>query len=269
MRRPAPALILAGLVALPLQAAALTADCFIRPSETVRLGAPVNGIIAELFAQRGDWVEAGAVVARLDTTLQDMTIVQARARAEDRAEIRAAEARLAFLTAQLERFETLQARNVVPAAQVQETGTELLVVQNDLLAAERNIALAETDLALAEAERDRRSIRAPISGYVVERRLAVGEFWAESESLMTIAAVDVLHVEAAVDIAAFPLLAPGQPARVLPEPPFDTPRDAVVEIIDRVFDAASGTFGARLRLDNTDRSLPAGLRCRVTFGSEG
>lgn len=265
-RQPAlGAAVCALAFALPFAASALEADCFIRPSETVRVGAPVNGIIAEVLPERGDWVDAGSVLARLDTTLQDMGIRAARARADDRAEISASEARVAFLTARLDRFRTLAARNVVSSAQVEETETELLVAQTDLLAAERNIALALADLEIAEAERDRRTIRAPISGYVLHRALSSGEFWSESETLLTLAAIDALHVEAAVDITAFPHITPGQFAQVTPEEPFNSPLSAQVDVIDRVFDAASGTFGVRLVLENPDRTLPAGLRCVVRF----
>jgi hypothetical protein len=38
-----------------------------------------------------------------------------------------------------------------------------------------------------------------------------------------------------------------------------------VTVVDRVFDAASSTFGVRLELPNPDYSLPAGLRCRIRF----
>jgi hypothetical protein len=38
-----------------------------------------------------------------------------------------------------------------------------------------------------------------------------------------------------------------------------------VKLIDRVFDAASGTFGLRLELPNPGNRLPAGLRCRIQF----
>jgi hypothetical protein len=40
---------------------------------------------------------------------------------------------------------------------------------------------------------------------------------------------------------------------------------AMVSTVDRVFDAASGTFGVRLELPNRDNRLPAGLRCQVSF----
>ena len=38
-------------------------------------------------------------------------------------------------------------------------------------------------------------------------------------------------------------------------------------VVDRVMDAASGTFGVRLRLPNPDLALPAGIRCTVRFAS--
>ena len=38
-----------------------------------------------------------------------------------------------------------------------------------------------------------------------------------------------------------------------------------VEVVDPMFDAASGTFGVRLTLPNPDRKIPAGLKCRARF----
>jgi hypothetical protein len=36
-------------------------------------------------------------------------------------------------------------------------------------------------------------------------------------------------------------------------------------VIDRVFDAASGTLGVRLELPNRQQKLPAGVRCKARF----
>ena len=36
-------------------------------------------------------------------------------------------------------------------------------------------------------------------------------------------------------------------------------------VVERVLDAASGTFGVRLRLPNGKLLLPAGIRCKVQF----
>ena len=57
----------------------------------------------------------------------------------------------------------------------------------------------------------------------------------------------------------------GAEGEVRPEPPFDQPYTAKVVIVDRVVDAASGTFGLRLELPNPKGELPAGLKCTVRF----
>jgi hypothetical protein len=57
----------------------------------------------------------------------------------------------------------------------------------------------------------------------------------------------------------------GVRAIVIPEPPFSTPQEAVVTVVDHVADAASGTFGVRLEMPNPDHRVPAGLKCRVRF----
>jgi len=40
---------------------------------------------------------------------------------------------------------------------------------------------------------------------------------------------------------------------------------ARVDVVDQMFDAASGTFGVRLSLPNPNRRIPAGLKCRARF----
>ena len=40
---------------------------------------------------------------------------------------------------------------------------------------------------------------------------------------------------------------------------------AKVIVVDRIFDAASGTTGVRLQLANPDGLIPAGQRCVVRF----
>jgi len=40
---------------------------------------------------------------------------------------------------------------------------------------------------------------------------------------------------------------------------------ARVVVVDKVIDAASGTFGVRLTLPNPGRRIPAGLKCKARF----
>jgi membrane fusion protein (multidrug efflux system) len=54
-------------------------------------------------------------------------------------------------------------------------------------------------------------------------------------------------------------------AKVIPEAPIGGQYTAEVKIVDKVIDAASGTFGVRLELPNPNYRLPAGLKCKVIF----
>jgi multidrug efflux pump subunit AcrA (membrane-fusion protein) len=51
---------------------------------------------------------------------------------------------------------------------------------------------------------------------------------------------------------------------VLPETP-KQPFTARVTVVDRVINAASGTFGVRLELPNDKQLVPAGAKCKVKF----
>ena len=66
-------------------------------------------------------------------------------------------------------------------------------------------------------------------------------------------------------VSAFGKIRHGQRALVMPEAPVGGRYPARVEIVDQVFDAASGTFGVRLTLPNPERRIPAGLKCRALF----
>ncbi|MCJ7499724.1 efflux RND transporter periplasmic adaptor subunit, partial [bacterium] len=57
----------------------------------------------------------------------------------------------------------------------------------------------------------------------------------------------------------------GEKVEVIPEEPLGNTYIGKIKIVDRVLDAASGTFGIRIELSNKDLSLPAGLKCRVRF----
>ena len=52
-------------------------------------------------------------------------------------------------------------------------------------------------------------------------------------------------------------------AEVYPESLLEESHEAEVVVVDRVADAASGTFGVRLLLPNPDYKLLPGVKCRM------
>jgi hypothetical protein len=110
-----------------------------------------------------------------------------------------------------------------------------------------------------------RTVRSPLKGVVVDRILAAGEY-ADPPQLLEMAQIDPLRVEVYAPVSLLGSIEVGMIGRVMPEQPVGGVYEAEVAVVDRVVDAASGTFGIRLALPNSDYALPAGLRCRVQFG---
>jgi Barrel-sandwich domain of CusB or HlyD membrane-fusion len=95
--------------------------------------------------------------------------------------------------------------------------------------------------------------------------MALGENVYEQAKIMKIAQIDPLFVEVHLPIAAVPVIKEGTTAEIRPSQPAGTVHMATVSVIDKVFDAASDTFGVRLILPNATHEMPAGVNCTATF----
>jgi multidrug efflux pump subunit AcrA (membrane-fusion protein) len=128
-----------------------------------------------------------------------------------------------------------------------------------------NRRLADLELQRTAAEVALRTIKSPINGVVVERYMHPGEF-PKQEKILKLAQIDPLRVEVYAPVEMLGKVAVGKTAFVKPEPPLTGEYSAKVTVVDRVVDAASGTFGVRLELPNHGLKLPAGLKCTIRFG---
>ncbi len=242
-------------------------DCVIRPSDMIELSSYEEGVLTEVSVKRGDQVEEGQIIARLESQLQDSAVGLARLRAENTAAIKAARARIEFRMSEVERLRELFDRSVTSKANLEKAEVELQLARMENESALTELLLAKATLADAELRLSRREIRAAASGLVVKVSGSPGEYVDEQTEVLTIAKLDPLYVEAFIPIKLFPKLHLGQAAFVDIGTPIDETRKGSVSAIDRVFDAASGTLGVRLDLPNPDGSLPSGLRCGLRFVS--
>lgn len=240
-------------------------SCLIEPESVVELSTAVPGIVSEVNVDRGDRVTAGQVVARLDSRVEDVALALARARAEDASKVKSLEARITFLTAQSGRATKLAERNAGSSSAAEEAAMDLEVAKQELDQAKLEVELGRLELAQAEAVLAQKTMRAPFDGIVTERLLDPGEYQEGATHIVTIARLDPLSVEAYAPIGYFERLTLGQTVTIRPEEPIGGQYPATITVLDRVFDAATATFGMRMALPNPDLSLPAGLRCDVLF----
>lgn len=240
-------------------------DCVVQPRATIKLGSVEQGIVSDIAVDRGDVVQKGQVVARLDSRLQALAVDLAQIRADSDVEIRSARARLEFRRLDFERAGKLHQRQAMSSKKLEEAEIEKNLAELALETAILQQKQARVELMQAKERLARRSIRSSFSGVVVKLNVSPGEYVYEQVSVMILAAIDPLYVEVFAPLPYFDRLRVGTAADVKLEAPIGGTHRAKVTVIDRVFDAASRTFGVRLELPNPGMRLPAGLNCRIRF----
>jgi RND family efflux transporter MFP subunit len=250
-----------------LARAASEHDCMIEARQHVEIRSPVEAVIEAVRVKRGDFVAKGQVLVTLESGPERAALALAQSRARMQGEIKAAEARLEIADKKAKRAEELFKQNFISANARDEALAEQKLATEELRRASENKRLAELEAARAGEILNLRTIRSPFDGVVVEVLLRPGEFGAITfkDPIMKLAEIHPLHVEAVLPVSLYGQVRQGQRALVMPEAPVGGKYETTVAVVDRVVDAASGTFGVRLELPNRKHAIPAGVRCRVQF----
>lgn len=259
---------LALIMAQPLQAQEQTFDCLIEPWVEVRLGAETQGILQEVALKRGDTVAKGQLVARLLTDVQEATLALAKARAENRLPIEIGRARAQYESVTLGRKQELQRKHMISDQEVDESRITTRLARLQTQDAEVQQQLQTLELARAEALLSQREIRSPIDGLVIERMLVPGEYVTEGENVVTLAQINPLRIETYLPLEMIGKVRKGGNVTILPAEPVGGEYSAQIDVVDRVVDAASGTLGVSIRMDNPELLTLAGIGCRVRFGPD-
>jgi len=264
-RLAAPVGLVLGLLSLPAVSLEVPElDCVIEPHMVIDLSSRTDGIVETIEVERGDVVEVGQVVVQLEASVERAAAEYARAAAEAEADLHAGQVSMGFAQRRRERLESLYLEKVLSSDQMDEMETEAKLSKLELDQARERRQLATLELRRALEVLERHTLRSPIDGVVVQRFLAPGES-VEEKPVLRLAQIDPLRVEVIVPVSYFGAIEIGQQAVVYPERPSQNEYTADVTIVDRVADAASGTFRVRLSLPNPDYSLPSGLNCLVRF----
>ncbi|MGL6045350.1 MAG: efflux RND transporter periplasmic adaptor subunit [Vogesella sp.] len=222
----------------PLLAAAAPAatTCLIVPSLEVNVGTPVDGVLGQVLADRGDVVRAGQLLAKLQSGVEEAAVEYQAAKAQ-------------FGARKTQRNQELQKKQLISSQELDEMATEY--------------KLSELELKERREQLRLRSLFSPINGVVVDRYRQRGDL-VKQERIYRIAQLDPLFVETVVPAALFGKVRSGQSYDVTPQLS-SSPLKARVANVDKVIDAGSGSFRVRLVLPNPKYALPSGQRCKITF----
>lgn len=260
--------VLACLAAYPVVAQEMV-DCVLEPASRVTITSSVDGVLREIAVQRGDTVEVGDLLYRLDSEIEELQLELSRAKAGSDVDMRAQQTRLDLRRREFERVEELANRNVAAGATLDDAAIEMALTELALEQAEFDRKLAAIEVRQAEAMLDRRSVKSPVSGLVVAVDATEGEYAAEQTTIMEIIETDPVNVEVFAPGTLFGRIAKGDSYTVTLNAPLEGTYVGTVAIVDGFLDAASGTFGVRLEITNPDGAVPTGARCQIDFLANG
>ena len=215
-------------------------DCMIEPNIMVELSSPVAGVLDTLTVDKSDEVTKGQLVATLKSEVEMVSVQTSTERLK------------------LSNLEHKRAA---------ELYREKAITLSDKDKSENEKNLFELELQQAKANLNLRQVKSPIDGVVVKRYAMPGEF-VETKPILQLAQLDPLKIEVVSPVSNYGKIVKGMRAKILPE--FGEYKNLIAEVVvvDKVIDAASGTFGVRLELANKDHAIPGGLKCRVSFINE-
>jgi len=217
-------------------AAVYSGTTTIESDEQATVVSQITGVVLDLHAEEGDYVEAGKILASVETDRYKL-------------ELERGNAALKRLEMDYQRKKELFDKKLVSADDFER-------VRAELEAQKAAVGLAQLDLKYT-------SIRAPISGYVSERLVRVGNLVELHQPVFRINSYDPLLAVLHVPERELAVLHKGLEVSVtldaMPKKIFS----GVVTRISPVIDPATGTFRVTAEIKDPEQMLKPGLFGRV------
>lgn len=198
-------------------------------ADEVRIAPQVGGKLLENVAREGDTLQAGQLVARIDSADLELTASQAEAQrkaigystGQIDAQIRLADHHAMIARGDLSRYEKLRHEGWTTISQldIRRNAFATASDQASALRQQRAQTIAQTEvaarsLALARQQLGKTVIRAPLSGAVLERLAEPGEVVAAGQAVAVVADLRKIRLKVFVSEADLGKIRLGAPARI-------------------------------------------------------
>ena len=145
----------------------VSATGILQPVKIVEIKSKASGEILEMPVEMGDFLEAGALIAQIDTRILDQELKQVGADYES------AEIRLQIAQRQFVRAESLHAEDLI-------SENDFETSKQNFTSAESQFIRAEASLELARERLEDTTVTAPISGTIIAKTVEQGQIIASS-----------------------------------------------------------------------------------------
>lgn len=212
----------------------------VQPFREVNLSSTVQTFITEMHVREGAIVERDDLLVELYARSEELELERIRFAVERR------------------EFENRGAQNLF---------AEQLISEDEAMEKAIELRLAQLQYDIVRERLNLRSLRAPISGVVVERLYEVGEMVAVGEPIMRLVDIATIFISVYMTVEearAFPV--GREVALVFPEMESDFEGlVGKVDFVDPRVDPASGLLQIRILAENPNLAVKPGLRARVTL----
>jgi RND family efflux transporter MFP subunit len=233
------------------------------PRQRFLLAFASSGLVGSVPVKEGEQVRAGAPVMVLEQSSEQLELQRLELLLKDNSALLAARSRLELHDRQLKTAEALYAKTQsISLDELTALRMRLVDLQTELSLREVEKARQGLDLGIARSELEKRTIRAPANGYVVELKLKRGE-WAQAGDPV-VDLVDVSRIVIRLSVAPARARTIKQGARAK----FETEGQAgsgVVAFVSPVSDPASGLVEVRIEAENPQFKFRPGVQARVDF----
>jgi HlyD family secretion protein len=252
----------------------LAASGYVVARRKATIAAEITGKVVEVLIEEGMVVQAGQVVARLDSVLAEKDLALAQSRAA------AAEAAIGMITADheeamriLSRVKSLSQKSFASEAELTRAEARVGVLTAQLRQAQSHLETARLDAQRSAAVLDKHHIRAPFGGVVVDRSAQPGEMISPLSAgggftrtgVCTVVDMDSIEIEVDVNEAFIGRLSAGTGvSAVLDAYPDWTIPASVIAIVPTA-NREKATVKVRIGLQRKDPRILPDMAVKVTF----
>jgi HlyD family secretion protein len=251
----------------------LVASGYVVARRRATVASEVTGKVTEVLVEEGMQVQAGQLLARLDSELAESDLALAKSRAES------ASAAVASVSADLDdakrilsRLKALAQNKWATEADLTKAEARAAVLTAQLRQAESQLETARLDAQRSASVLDKNQIRAPFAGVVVDRSaqpgevispLSVGGF--TRTGICTIVDMDSIEIEVDVNEAFIGRVIPGGEVSAVLDAYPDWSIPASVIAIVPAANREKATVRVRIRIKQKDARILSDMAVKVNF----
>lgn len=274
-----------GIQRISIQREVDLAGSLISPDQA-KVSSEVAGVVRQLLVELGQEIQAGQVVAKLDTRELDLALQRARSQLRQTeaqlgidgvrfkepppddqvSSVRMAAANRDDSLAQLRRAQKLRSQNLLSQADLDTAETKVKVTEASYQSALETLQSLKATLQdrrqaaeLAEKKLNDADIRASVGGQIAERLVQQGEYIRENTPVVSIVQMSPLKVKTAIQERNAGLVRTGLPVEFSVESAPGQKFIGKVANVSPSVDQATRTFAVEVLVDNSDRRLKPGF----------